>query len=116
MSLFGFLKKKQKEEKDAEEIFVNSEAECDDEEFAPAKEESFHAKVIDRVCGVNTKTSNAYKIVKTVKEFLIVFEDDERKFHKILVKEDMYDAFEEGQVGTLTLIGGRLDSFVLDEE
>ena len=55
-------------------------------------------------------------MVKTVKEFVIVFEDSEGKFRRVLVGEDMYDAFEEGQVGMLTLINGQIDSFVLDGE
>jgi hypothetical protein len=115
MSLFSFFKKGKKET--AENSAVNSEpcAKCVDE-FEDAIEESFHAKVIDRICGINTKTSNGYKMVKTVKEFVIVFEDDDGKFRRVLVSESMYDAFEEGQAGTLTLIDGQIDSFVLDEE
>ena len=115
MSLFNFFKKKQRE------ITKNTSVDSDlcagdADEFKNPIEENFHAKVIDRICGINTKTSNAYKMVKTVKEFVIVFEDGEGKFRSVLVGEDMYDAFEEGQAGTLTLINGKIDSFVLDEE
>ena len=115
MSLFSFFKKGKKET--AENSAVNSEP-CAKgvDEFEDAIQESFHAKVIDRICGINTKTSSSYKMVKTVKEFVIVFEDGEGMFRRVLVSENMYDAFEEGQVGPLTLINGQIDSFVLDEE
>ena len=125
MSLFDFLKKRQKKNSDAEYTEAEAtavsdetivEEDTDDEIFQAPIKETFCAKVIDRICGINTKTSNAYKMVKTVKEFVIVFEDSEGKFRRVLVGEDMYDAFEEGQVGMLTLLNGQIDSFVLDGE
>lgn len=123
MSLFDFFKRHQKEdasiektEEDKTSEGAGDTVEEDGDADLTASKEVLYAKVIDRICGINTKTSNAYKTVKTVKEFVIVFEDSEGKFRRLLVGENMYDAFEEGQVGTLTLIDGQLDSFVLDEE
>ena len=77
---------------------------------------SFHAEVIDMACGVHMKGTQAYRQPKTIKEFCIKFRDDGGEVYDIFVSESIYDGFEKGQRGTLTLIDGHIDSFVIDEE
>ncbi len=77
---------------------------------------SFHAEVTDQICGVKTIGYQAYKQPKAVKEFYVKFRDDENNVYDVPVSESMYEGFEKGQRGILTLIGGQIDSFVLDEE
>ena len=75
-----------------------------------------HVTVLDMACGVSTVGYQSYKQPKAVKTFLIKFADDEQNIYDIPVSEGMYDAFEVEQKGTLTIINGQIDSFVLDEE
>ena len=77
---------------------------------------SFYAEVIDMACGVNMIGHQAYKQPKTVKEFCIKFRSDGGEIYDIFVGESIYDGFEKGQRGVLTLIDGQIDSFELDEE
>ncbi len=72
---------------------------------------TLHAKVVDQRCFV---TRTGTKIPKVVKHFVVIFQDDERTY-EIAVEEEMYDAFEIGQIGELTLIDGNIASYVLDE-
>ena len=51
----------------------------------------------------------------TKKHFYVKFRDDDGQIYDIRVSEEYYFAFEKGQTGTLTLLDGKLDSFVLDE-
>ena len=71
-----------------------------------------HAKVVDVSCFI---THIGTKLPKVVKNFVVVFEDDNEQIHKIPVEEDIYDSFEIGQIGELTLIDGKINSYVLDE-
>ena len=90
----------------------------DDELDTPAEPEVtvLSAEVIHMACGVNTVGTQGYKQPKVVKTFLIKFRDKDGKIFDIQVNEEMYAAFELGQCGSLTLIDGKIDSFVLDEE
>ena len=56
------------------------------------------------------------KLPKLIKTFLVFFEDENGKVFNIEVSEENFDAFEIGQKGLLTLEGGQLYSFQLDEE
>ena len=77
---------------------------------------TFHAEVIDIACGVYTNGGQSYTQPKAVKEFCIKFRDGDGNIHDVLIEESLYDAFEIGQCGTLTLINGNLNSFVLDKQ
>jgi len=77
---------------------------------------TFHAEVIDIACGVYTNGGQSYTQPQTVKEFCIKFRGGDGNIHDVLIEESLYDAFEIGQRGTLTLINGNLNSFVLDEQ
>ena len=71
-----------------------------------------HAEVIDLECGV---TTIGYQQPKAVKHFIIHFKYDNGDIIKIPVNEEMYEGFDIGLTGTLTLIDGKLRSFELDE-
>ena len=73
-----------------------------------------HVEVVDMTCGVESVGYQAYKQPKAVKYFVIQFKDDEGGLWEIPVVEEMYDGFEKGQTGMLTLIDGELISFDLD--
>lgn len=54
------------------------------------------------------------KTPKAVREFTITFKTDDGQLLKLSVPEEMYDGFEKGQYGLLTIIDGELYSFDLD--
>ena len=72
-----------------------------------------HVKVVDRRCFVKRTGS---KIPIITRCFLVVFEDDHGQTLEIEVGEGLYDGFEIGQIGELTLTNGSVTSYVLDEE
>jgi len=74
---------------------------------------TLRVKVIDQNCFVSYV--GGAKSPKAVKNFVVVFQDDNEQTHKIAVEEDIYDAFEIGQTGELTLIDGKVSSYILDE-
>ena len=80
-----------------------------------AEIQSFHAEVIDMACGVHTEGRHAYRLTETVKEFYVKFRDDDGEIYDILVNESIYEGFEIGQSGTLTLVDGRIDGFEVDD-
>ena len=93
---------------------VPLEPETEDAEAETAeKKETFSVTVTDMSCRVYSK---GIKIPKTVREFNVVFTDAEGKGIEISVDEELYSAFETGQRGTLTMIGGMMYSFELDED
>ena len=71
------------------------------------------ATVTDMACWVETV---GIKQPKTVKRFQVVFETDGGEPVKLDVPEELYDAFEKGQTGTLTLVDGQLYGFEPAEE
>ena len=68
------------------------------------------ATVVDQACGTKLV---GIKILKLVKEFVVVFRTEDGKILELNVKEGMYDGFEIGQTGILTLVDGALYSFKL---
>jgi hypothetical protein len=73
---------------------------------------TLHVKVVDQRCFV---TWIGTKTPKVVKHFVVIFQDDSKQVYEIEVEEDMYDGFEVGQIGELTLIEGKVSSYLLDE-
>lgn len=71
------------------------------------------ATVTDMACWVETV---GIKQPKTVKRFQVVFETDGGEPVKLDVPEELYDAFEKGQTGTLTLVDGQLYGFLPTKE
>ncbi len=74
-------------------------------------ERTIQATVIDQYCFVKTI---GYKTPKTTKVFTVVFKSGDETI-KLNVPEEMYDGFEKGQTGLLTIADNYLYSFVSDE-
>ena len=68
------------------------------------------ATVIDQTCCVKTV---GIKTPKTIKEFTVVFQTENGETLKWNVPEEMYDGFEKGQSGTLSVVDGELYGFEL---
>jgi len=71
---------------------------------------SIKATVIDQTCCVKTI---GIKTPKTIKEFTVVFQTENGETLKWNVPEEMYDGFEKGQSGTLSVVDGELYGFEL---
>ena len=71
---------------------------------------SIKATVIDQTCYVKTI---GIKTPKTIKEFTVVFQAENGEILKWNVPEEMYDGFEKGQSGTLSVVDGELYGFEL---
>ena len=71
---------------------------------------SIKATVIDQTCCVKTV---GIKTPKTIKEFTVVFQTENEETLKWNVPEEMYDGFEKGQSGTLSVVDGELYGFEL---
>ena len=71
---------------------------------------SIKATVIDQICCVKTV---GIKTPKTIKEFSVVFQTENGETLKWNVPEEMYDGFEKGQSGTLSVVDGELYGFEL---
>lgn len=70
------------------------------------------AKVVDQQCCVRMV---GIKTPKTIREFTVIFETVEGEMLKLAVPEEMYEGFEIGQSGTLSLVEGKLYGFSLDD-
>ena len=70
--------------------------------------QTFRATVVDMGCAVRTE---GWKTPKTVRDFMVVFQTEDGQRLSFPVPEEMYDGFEKGQTGTLTLVDGQLYSF-----
>ena len=71
-----------------------------------------HATVTKLQCEVKVWGT---KTPKVIKEFSVSFVDDTGTTYDFKIPEEMYEGFEEGQIGTLTLSNGNLYGFELDE-
>ena len=77
---------------------------------------TMHAEVIDMACSVKSVGTQCYKLPKAVKTFAIQFQNDAGEILDLTVPEEMYDGFDKGLTGSLTIVDGKLDSFVPDED
>ena len=66
--------------------------------------------VVDQYCGAETVGKS------TKKYFTVIFETDAHETLEYNVPEEMYDGFEKGQTGTLTVVDGYIYGFTLDEK
>lgn len=73
--------------------------------------ETVRATVVDMVCYAKMKGT---KRPKSVRVFTVSFETDEGEILAINVPEEMYDGFDKGQTGKLTLVDGVLYGFELE--
>ena len=78
--------------------------------FSP-RTEILHVTVTEQYCRVDAVGTRSFRNVKT---FAIHVRDDFGNERKIELPEELYDAFEVGQVGTLTLVDDEVYSFELD--
>ena len=69
------------------------------------------ATVIEQTCCVKTVGT---KTPKTIKVFTVVFQTETGNILKLNVPEEMYDGFEQGQTGRLSLVDGQLYGFELE--
>ena len=70
--------------------------------------ESFRATVVDMVCYAEMTGT---KRPKSKRVFTVSFETESGEILKKNVTEEMYDGFDKGQTGVLTLVDGDLYSF-----
>lgn len=73
---------------------------------------TFYAEVLDMTCGV---TMVGHQEPKALKYFVIKLKRDDGEIINLPVSEEVYEGFDIGLYGMLTLIDGKLDSFELDE-
>ncbi len=67
-----------------------------------------NATVVDMVCRAEMVGT---KMPKAVRNFVVIFQTEDGEILKINVPEEMYDGFDKGQTGILTLADGDLYSF-----
>ena len=83
------------------------------EEETPAQESvELRVSVEDTFCCVKTV---GVKSPKTVKEFTVVFKKEDGEFFSLSVPEEMYEGFEKGAVGLLTVVNGEVYGFEIDQ-
>ena len=75
------------------------------------RSEILHICVVEQYCRVDAVGTRSFRNVKT---FAIHVRDDFGNERKIDLPEELYDAFEVGLVGTLTLVDDEVYSFELD--
>ncbi len=92
------------------ELKENKDIKPDEPEYTTV---TIKATVVDQACFVKTV---GIKIPKTVKEFSIVFQTENDEILKLNVPEEMYNGFEQGQTGILSIIDGELYGFELEED
>lgn len=97
---------------DEDDTSDNTSYNDSDFDFPPCEEPtSQRVTVVGQTCSAKVV---GIKKPKAVNEFLIYFKDEDDNVFPISVPEDLYDGFEEGQKGTLTLVNGKLYGFELD--
>lgn len=106
-TVFDLKKNGAKYKKEAEEY--------EEQKFSEDGEvESMHVEIVDMICG--TGMVGSYRLPKSVKSFVIIFKKDDGEMLELLVPEEYYLELSVGDHGTLTLLEGNMDGFVLDEE
>ena len=79
--------------------------------FSSPNTEILHVRVTEQYCQLHTVGTRSFR---NVKAFLIRVRDDFGNEREISLPEELYDAFEIGQIGTLTLVDDEVYSFELD--
>ena len=88
----------------------NSELAPTEIEYLPIE---MRATVVNQTCCVKTI---GIKTPKTIKEFVVAFQTENGEILKLNVPEEMYNGFEQGQAGTLTVVDGQLYGFELTDD
>ena len=95
---------KQKESEKIESVSSPPEIKT---EFETVK---FQAEIIDLSCRVDMV---GIKTPKTVTIYTVEFKTDEKEIIKLKIPQEMYDGLEIGQNGEVTLVEGKLYSFIV---
>ena len=74
--------------------------------------QELRATVLDHTCEVKLV---GMKTPKATKIFTVVFRTEDDQVLSFHVPEEMYDGFEKGQIGMLTLVDGELYGFAIEE-
>ena len=69
-------------------------------------------EVVDLLCGIKT---SGIRTPKTEKTFYVVMKTENGEYLRFPVPEELYDGFDMGQTGTLTMAGSSLYGFVPKE-
>lgn len=93
---------------------IRAEVERQEEERCSIEfsNEELRATVIDHSCSVQMV---GLKMPKATKIFSVSFETENSEILTFQVPEEMYDRFEKGQTGLLTIVDGQLYGFAPDE-
>lgn len=93
---------------------IRAEVERQEEERCSIEfsNEELRAIVIDHSCSVQMV---GLKMPKATKIFSVSFETENSEILTFQVPEEMYDGFEKGQTGLLTIVDGQLYGFAPDE-
>ena len=73
-----------------------------------------YAEVVDMACGVSSEGCSNFKMPRAEIYFIISFKTESGEVLKVSVPEEVYEGFDIGLCGTLTLIDGELYSFEPD--
>ena len=95
---------KQKESEKIESVSSPPEIKT---EFETVK---FQAEIIDLSCRVDMV---GIKTPKTVTIYTVEFKTDKKEIIKLKIPQEMYDGLEIGQNGEVTLVEGKLYSFIV---
>ena len=95
-----------------EEIYALEEERLNDE----GEITTMHVEVIGMACGAKAANSYLYKYPDVKEFFIITFKKDNKDVLEIPVAKEMYDGFDVGLQGMLTLVDGGVLSFVPDSE
>ena len=93
---------------------IRAEVERQEEERCSIEfsNEELRATVIDHSCSVQMV---GLKMPKATKIFSVSFETENSEILTFQIPEEMYDGFEKGQTGLLTIVDGQLYGFAPDE-
>ena len=80
-----------------------------EETASPAE---IQAEVADLLCGIEMSGTRTPKAEKT---FYVVMKTEHGEYRRFPVPEEMYDGFEKGQRGILTIADGNLYGFIPEE-
>ena len=70
----------------------------------------FQAEIVNLFCRVDMV---GIKTPKTVTIYTVEFKTDEKEIIKLEIPQEMYDGLEIGQIGEVTLVEGKLYSFIV---
>lgn len=97
---------------DEDDTSENADTNDTDSDFPPCEEiTAQHVTVVGQTCSAKVV---GMKKPKAVNEFFIYFKNDNNETFFVSVPQELYDGFEEGQTGTLSLVSGKLYGFELD--